>query len=94
MSNLNVTVTVQEGKNETRKLTSFIIGQSVVKSDLSELNKDARQDRIREIAKRFLTAEQQKLNYLCTVTDDSPAKKDKAAVVEAPTETQEDNNNA
>lgn len=81
MNNLSVVVTVQEGKNEARKLTQFVIGGSVVKSDLSELNKEARQDKIKEIAKRFLTPEQQKLSFQCTVVDDSP-KKDKAKTAE------------
>lgn len=92
MSNLNVTVTVQEGKNETRKLTSFVIGQSVVKSDFTELSKDARQDKIKELAKRFLTPEQQKLNYQCTVADDSVSKKEKAETPATPASTEEATN--
>lgn len=80
MSSLNVTVSVQEGKNETRKLTSFVIGGSVVKAELADLSKEARQEKIQELARKFLTPQQQKLNFLCTVTDAAASsKKDKSA---------------
>ncbi len=74
MANLNVTVTVSEGKKkEDKKLTSFAIGESIVRTELSGMNKEARQAKVREFAKRFLTPEQQGLDFVCTVTSDEPA---------------------
>lgn len=77
MASLVINVSVTEGKKE-KKLTSFMIGDSVVKSDLAGLNKETRQARIKEMAKRFLTTEQQLLQYSCKILSEEKTEEEKA----------------